>query len=383
MRIAAYGMSFPDNSAMSKRLAFYCKALAFRGVDLKVYSLDNIANNGVYEGIRFEHIQAKRLLHRHYYRFFNEPLLILNFMKIATQYDVILIGRLGWFTTFVLSVLAKLAKTKLVMELNENPRALIGGPFTPKLIKIINGWLLFNISFPRLDGFICISKSLEELVENYRRRDAIKILIPILCDFPEIKYPKDSLQFPYIFHAGSLSETKDGVIAMFEAFALASKRTSLPLKFILTTRIATRDLLSKIDKIISENGLMERVVFMGILDNEKLNVIRNNATLAIVNKPNNLQNKYNFPTKLGELLSAGVPVIASETGEMSQYLTDNQTAYLVEANNSIQIADKIIDILENQEKAKTISKKGKELALESFYYKNYSEHLYNFFSSIN
>jgi glycosyltransferase involved in cell wall biosynthesis len=143
-----------------------------------------------------------------------------------------------------------------------------------------------------------------------------------------------------------------------------------------------RGLLQKIESIINTNGLKDRVVFKGQLSKKELDELRNSCTLAIVNKPSNWQNDYNFPTKLGELMIAGIPVIASSTGEMGKYLKDNETAFIVPANDIDAIAEKILFIVNNPDIATIIGQNGKNFALEKFNFLNYSDKLTAFFKSV-
>jgi len=86
-------------------------------------------------------------------------------------------------------------------------------------------------------------------------------------------------------------------------------------------------------------------------------------------RPNNIQAKGGFPTKLGEYLASGVPVVITNVGEISQYLTDKKNAYIAEPDNPISFASKIKEALQNYNEAKFIGEKGKEVANNVFSYK--------------
>jgi glycosyltransferase involved in cell wall biosynthesis len=141
-------------------------------------------------------------------------------------------------------------------------------------------------------------------------------------------------------------------------------------------------LLSKIKKIIKENNLEESIVFKGIVSRNELKELLTGCSLAIVNKPENTQNNYNFPTKLTELLMNEIPVIVSKTGEINNYFSDGVNAFMVTPNNIKQIAEKIIYIIKYPKEAQLVATKGKEFALQEFYYMNYADTLYTFFTKI-
>ena len=387
MRIAIYGISFPEGMAMTNRLKMYLKSLSEKETEIKVYSYGNKKETGKYEGVKFEKSIKKRIVQSQIDKYFLDIFLhVIPAWKITSKSDIIFISGFGWLTLIFICVVGKINQCKIVMELNENPGSIGTGILSPLWLRKTNRWFALNLSYRFIDGFLCISKPLEELAKKYKKNKAKTIVVPILCDCKDLKNTdsKESVdkEFPYIFHAGYISPQKDGIYAVIEAFALACSRTVLPLKFILTVRLAHKDVLNKIDDIIKENKLENRIIWLGFVSSEEVAKYRGKASMAIINKPKNWQNEFNFPTKLGESLSSGIPVIASRTGEMNRFLKDNITAYLVDPNNVEQIADRIIDIIENPRKSKIIGENGRDLAKIKFDYRNYTSSLHDFFSSI-
>ena len=104
--------------------------------------------------------------------------------------------------------------------------------------------------------------------------------------------------------------------------------------------------------------------------------------MAIVNKPSNFQNDYNFPTKLSEILPARVPLIVTQTGELGFYFRDGENAFVVEANNVAQIAEKIIYIIEHPREVELVTARGQKMSNKEFYYGNYADQLCDFFETV-
>ena len=74
-------------------------------------------------------------------------------------------------------------------------------------------------------------------LDKNRPHDAQIIKIPILIDDTyKTSQRQENAENSFILHTGSLSETKDGVIAMFEAYAKAYKLLGGSLKFVLTQK---------------------------------------------------------------------------------------------------------------------------------------------------
>jgi glycosyltransferase involved in cell wall biosynthesis len=380
---------YPEGMAMSNRLHLYAKGLLANGVQVDVFIPSNKRSytSGFYEGIKFSTIKNPIIFQNYFLHQINSVFAAFYYAKYcfykAKNYDVFFISGFGWFSALLMIVSTHLGGSRIVIEMNENPYAPEGGRLDPVWIRRTRRQLSLHSSFKFVDGFIAISESLEKLIQKHKRKSAKIIKIPILIDNKsELKISSKDQKHPFILHAGALSETKDGVIAMFEAFSKACKQLKVPLRFILTIKVMQPGLLQKIESTINTNGLKDRVIFKGQLSKKELDDLRNSCTLAIINKPSNWQNDYNFPTKLGELMLAGIPVIASSTGEMGKYLKDNETAFIVPPNDIDAIAEKIILIVNNPDIANRVGQNGKKFALEKFNFLNYSDKLTAFFKSV-
>lgn len=387
MRLIVYGVPFPEGMAMTNRLNLYFKALRGKNIELFAFSVGNEAKKGNIDGVNYQIIQKKRMIQKHidsYYLY--APIHAYNIWKIASKNDVILINRFGWVTLLFIIIVGRIKGNRIVIELNENPGSPGGSKLFPRWLRLIHRSLTLNFPFRLLDGFICISKPLEELAKKYKKRSAKTILIPILCELPSsysstlLRQSQD--ESPYIFHAGYFDQQKDGIYNIFEAFALACKQTSIPIRFVLTVRSAQKEVLRKIDKIIKMNKLEDRITWLGYVSHDLIRQYSSHATLGILNRPSNWQNDYNFPTKIGELLADGVPVIASDTGEMKRYLRNSENALLIEPNNVEQIADRIVFVLEHPKEAKRIGENGRKLAQAEFDYSLYSTRLHKFLMDV-
>lgn len=385
-----YNGTYPEGMAMTNRLHLYGKGLFEQGIhtDIVFPSDRKLPVDGVYEGIKYTGIKNpvnnKNYLMHQLSATFAAFIYACYCLRNTKYYNVLLIVGFGWFASFLIIVFSHLRGIRVVMEVNENPYAPEGGRLDPVWIRKIRRQFMLRLPFHFTDGFIVISESLEKLVKKYNKKSAQIIRIPILIENKnELLTVSRDLKYPYIFHAGALSETKDGVIAMFEAFSKACKQLDVPLRFILTTKVMQPELLHKIESLININKIKDRVIFKGHLSKKELDELRNSCTLAVINKPSNWQNDYNFATKLGELMLAGIPVIASPTGEMGKYLRDNENAFIVPANDTDAIAEKILFILKNPDTANRVGHNGKNFALKEFNFIYYSDRLTTFFKTIS
>lgn len=73
-----------------------------------------------------------------------------------------------------------------------------------------------------------------------------------------------------------------------------------------------------------------------------------------------------FSNSILEYMAAGKPVIATNVGGASEAIIENETGFLVESNDDEALANRLIELLESEEKAATFGAKGKRVAEEKF-----------------
>ena len=88
-----------------------------------------------------------------------------------------------------------------------------------------------------------------------------------------------------------------------------------------------------------------------------------------------ITNHKGFPTKLGEYLATGNPVVVTKVGEITDYL-DNGCAYLAEPDSVQSFSDKLIEALTN-ENSNIVGNKGRDIAIKYFSHKKQGEKLSN------
>ena len=108
------------------------------------------------------------------------------------------------------------------------------------------------------------------------------------------------------------------------------------------------------------------VHFLGDIPAEDLFEFQKECSLIVINKPVNEQNIYNFPTKVAESLFLGIPIIASQVGELPFYLTDNVNSLLLKDDTSDSIVNKINLVLDSPQLIEKIVKAGRKTAVEHF-----------------
>ena len=146
---------------------------------------------------------------------------------------------------------------------------------------------------------------------------------------------------PTVVYAGSMTEAKDGVETLKRAM---------------------------------EDVDAELLMVSGKTHDEAVAIMKS-ADCLVLARPDSLQARAGFPTKLGEYLATGVPVVVTKTGEIPRYLENGKSAYLVAPGDVAGIAEAIRFVLAHPEEAARVGAAGREVARTCFDWRNHSEAL--------
>ena len=75
------------------------------------------------------------------------------------------------------------------------------------------------------------------------------------------------------------------------------------------------------------------------------------------------------PVSLIEAQAAGIPFVATKVGGIKDIVSENNTGYLVDLNDSDAFIEKLLNLIENENKRQEMSQKGWSFVQEKFQYK--------------
>lgn len=108
------------------------------------------------------------------------------------------------------------------------------------------------------------------------------------------------------------------------------------------------------------------VKYVGFVSDEELNKYLLYSDVLCMTRTNSRFANYGFPFKLSEYLATGNIILATNVGDVSEYIKDGESAYIVTPEDSDAIADAICRIVNNQEEALTVAKGGLE-AMQAYF----------------
>ena len=91
---------------------------------------------------------------------------------------------------------------------------------------------------------------------------------------------------------------------------------------------------------------------------------------------------YGFPFKLSEYLATGNIVLATNVGDVCDYIENKKSAYIVPPESSYSIAKAILHIHSNPEEAFTVAKGGLEAMQKHFSIENVGKVFVDFLKEV-
>ena len=181
--------------------------------------------------------------------------------------------------------------------------------------------------------------------------------------FKNIK--KAACREKYIAYCGNVSNNKDGVDILIKSFALVCKKRP-EIKLFIIGKSPSQTEASDNLRLIKSLGIEERIVFTGVVSSEQMPQLLKDAMVLALARPDNLQAKYGFPTKLGEYLLTENPVVVTSVGDIPLFLKDGVSALISEPSNVEMFAEKLLWALDNPGEASAVGKAGAAVAAEFF-----------------
>lgn len=252
--------------------------------------------------------------------------------------------------------------TKSLRSIMENPKVCFG----TKEDRVIDYCMRAVVN--EYDYVITITKKLYEYYNRYGRKKPMQIN-PIIVDTDLIRSSGSTAkqEMKRFMYSGNIQRDEE-IRRLLEAFKIASKQhneISLAVVGGGNSFYSTRALCKNYESICNDLEIEDKVQFYGKVSYAKVLELYMEADAFLSPRPFREYSSAGFPTKLGEYLSTGKPVITTGTGDIPRYLQDGVSAYVVMDNDIENFADKIIYSINDTESHK-IGCNGAELAKKYF-----------------
>ena len=389
MSIVIFGdlFSVPEGSAATNRVYTYAKGFEAAGVRTHVIGFLNSYNeppDGVNDGISFynpfgQKERSSSFFVRRYHNLLKYKHTFRLMKRIHREDRIVAINR--WSEIFSTQLFAWLMsryfKAKLISEVNEHPlRYYQQGYFRKK-----EGIIRFYVDTFLSDGVLCISRYLIDFHQK-RKVSAKKLfLVPSTVDASRFVEKKDRpLPGFYIGYFGSLTFSRDNIGVLLDAFSVLASRHMEP-TLVLGGLYSPQE-KAKIEKYIQDKGVDNRVILLEFLSRSEISRYVQNADILVMVRTKDMRSDASYPSKLTEFLATGQPVVSANVGEVSDYITDGENAFLFPPNDHAELARKLEYIFLNYPEAVQVGLKGRKLTHEIFSYQYQSGRILDFLKSI-
>ncbi len=373
-------MSFPSGMASVNRIISYSKGLVELGIKVTVFS-SNIGNRNykIIDAIKYKSFQNKsnNIIIALYSKIMSLIKLLYNIIISKEKFNTIILVSNSLVIIYPLFILCKILGINFIQEKSEYPFVLKKESLFGRLYAkfyVLTTYRLF-------DGLIIMTNPLYNYFKNKVNRNCKLIVVPMTVDdtrFNNIN--KENDLGDYIAYCGDVGGNKDGVRNLIQIFSLIEEKFP-ELNLLLIGGTKNKAELEQLKNYAIELKT-KRVRFLGPVHRNKIPSLLSNSKLLALARPDSMQSTGGFPTKLGEYLATGKPVLVTKVGDIPLYLSDEENAFLVEPDDNNSFANKIIYILENYNLALDVGKKGKELTETIFNYKVQSKRLYKYLHNL-
>lgn len=379
---------FPNGWAATNRIISY--AIGFLSHQKKVSvicirkteNFQNVTRKntiGLYRNIPYRYLanstkKANTFLQRRVdvilmnFRLFISSLRVLDKNTLAIYYS----DRTS--AAIILRITSWLKGCKIVKEESEYPEVYSSG-------KVSLKWILFRMLHYRLfDGLLLMTNNLIEYFKVFKHYKKPILHVPMTVDFNRFNL-SDITRKKTVAYCGTLNDEKDGIDILLKAFVLVSK---LHPDYTLSLYGAAEndDRLKSYKQTAQDSHISDHVFFHGKVSIDRIPRLLSEASILVLPRPCSIQAFHGFPTKLGEYLATGNPVIATPVGEIPLYLKDRVHVVYADPGSSTDLAEKIIMVIENKGLSEEIGRNGKSAAMKYFNNINQTEEILNFYKEL-
>lgn len=363
---------FPVGMAATNRVLSYTTKIA-KSKNVKIYiplstefgsQIKNKKPYGIYKGVDYEYVNNTTIWPKNSNKIIKICIVIKSILKLLFRIKkdnpstLIFYANTGIISFTQIFLIKLFYDNKLIIEESEFPK------FNKKIKNKILKKIIFS-GYTMADGMIVMTQKLK----NYFEPKVNNIFIlPMTVDInrfkkKNLKLNKSKIKyFAYIGDSGGFE--RDGLLDSVKAFEIFVKKYSNYKFFIIGPENNNNKIFVTLKNYIVNNDLDKYIIFKGRKPSNEIPSLICNAVGLFITPPNNFSSG-GFPTKLGEYLASGRPVITTDIDDITNKLSDKD-AFIAKARSPEDISSKIEKIAINPKLANLIGENGKKTSEKIF-----------------
>ena len=176
-----------------------------------------------------------------------------------------------------------------------------------------------------------------------------------------------------VFYVGGVTRVR-GIVELVKSLELCKE----PVKLNLAGIFAPTELFDEIKQLkgwekVNYKGFVDRVELKQLLFSSKAGVVTLYPTINYLDS---------LPIKMFEYMACGLPIIVSNFPFWIELLKNENCALFVDPKNEKEIAQAIDYLLKNDDIAKAMGERGKNMVLQKFNWEVEEQKLYKFYQNI-
>ena len=370
---------FPKGNVSTLRYTSYLLALVKRQIYslVLIYCPTTMAKHisyrsGIYKGIEYQY--ATKITWGKFDNLIVKICYLLvglfNCVKYIRKKKInilILYGENPLIVNLFFLIVCKLFNVKYIGDRSEYPSLKVRN-------SKVRSWI-YKKKIGLFDGIIVMTHELFEYYSSCSRKVHFCFLLPMTIDVNRFDNLGDRYRLGYIATVFGV-HNRDGLYETIKAF-LKYKEQNGSYNLWLIGNYDAMPNKEILDDLIYSSKLSDKIQILGKVDIDKVPKILYNASCLITTP--NFYISGGFPTKLGEYMLSGTPVIATKVGEIPNYVNDKREVLLVEPGNIDDIADKILFVEKNPKVTMCMALNAEKKAKTVFSASTYVDGLLSFF----
>lgn len=235
-------------------------------------------------------------------------------------------------------------------------------------IRFIRMTRLIKNGYKKANGIVAISSRFEE---HYKKQNVKVIRIPTILDVKYSPYRTEIIRDKLIFvFTGSVARGKKELIAPIINVFIKNEVIRENAEFHIYGENKTaiernigRKLPDELNTCVFIHGRIPQVNIQDILIN---------ADFQIFLRPQRRSSNFGFPTKLGESMAVGTPIITNDTSDIGLYVKNGENGFLLSAPREDELEHVLCKVISMSKVARCeMRKKARQTAEIWFDYRNY------------
>ena len=375
LRVAAFLTGdFPEGAAPTGRIKCYAQGLRDEGHEVSLFFLwphalgigrVNAERQGTWEGIPFRYFSwTTRPLRSPGRKLVTAVAAVVGssiyLVRNHKRFDVLYLYRPFVRHFLHVYLLAAVLGVPVVIEQTELPSSLYRERSWRRRVRRLLNAVDERVTHHFVGHCIVISRRLFDHYEGRYPAGHLH-LISAMVD-PERFRPGTGRQRTYL--AGYLGsfEAKDNVPGLVGAFAEARK--TLPALRLRLMGSCVHE--GEVARLVRGQRVEDAVEMTGPVSARDLPRVLAECDLLIMNRIDSPYAQHGFPSKLGEYLATGTPVIATRVSDVEEYLRDEEDALLIGAGDDAALADAIVRRYRRDDHYRDVGLRGRQAALRHF-----------------